>query len=94
VNHREKVAANLQAIPEKKRESKVTRTLLGMGMVAVAGVIAKYKPDWPWQVPVFSGALGLLAASGEILLHPFKLLVAGILDIVDALKGSKSDDAR
>ena len=87
MTHRDKVTANLQSIPPKKLESKIRKTVWGVALLALAGVIARYRPDWPWQVPVILGAFGLLLASGEILLHPFKLMVGGIRDVVDALKG-------
>jgi hypothetical protein len=87
MTYRAKVTANLKAIPPKKRESKIRKTVWGVGLAILAGVIAKYRPDWPWQVPVVTGAFGMLLASGEILMHPFKLIVAGIRDVVNALKG-------
>ena len=94
MTYREKVTANLNAIPPKKRESKIAKTIYGVALVGLAGLIAWKRPDWPWQIPIISLSFGLLLSSGEILLHPFKLIVAGIRDVVDALKGSKSDDTR
>lgn len=87
MTHRGKITQDLHRIPPKKLESKIRKTIWGIGLLVLSGVVARFRPDWPWQVPVILGSFGLLLASGEILLHPFKLIVGGIRDVVDALKG-------
>lgn len=87
MTHKAKVTANLKAIPPEKLEKKKRHTFWGCVAVVCAALIAKFLPAAPWWVPVGFLCVGLVAASGEILLHPLKLLVAILRD--KAAKGGE-----
>lgn len=76
----------LKAIPDHRWQDKVRKTLTGIAFVAFAGAGAQW---WGWSQQWVTGLaiFGGVVMSGEVVLLPFKLLVAIIADGVAKAKG-------
>ncbi len=85
------VGAKLREIPPEKLRVKIVRTIIGL-ILAVVGVGAHVIwPKLPDLVAFGTFGFGLVTASGELLMHPFKLFTARIGDLMDAIRGKRRD---
>lgn len=76
----------LTSIPPEKLGTKIKKTVAGVFLAAL-GIAATKWFGAPWWVAVGSGLLGATVWSGEIVLTPFKLLGAVVVDLYKRLKG-------
>jgi dipeptide/tripeptide permease len=95
------VTEKFQAIPPEKKKSKVLSTAVGIAFAALGVylvVVAVRLADKSGDIPMTMLIIGLVlavfggvVASGEIVLHPIKLLIAQYRDYVLAKKGERSE---
>jgi len=76
----------LKAIPEKRWQDKMRKTLTGLVFVCLAVCGAQFW-EWSQQWVIGLAIFGGVVMSGEVVLLPFKMLVAIIADGVAKAKG-------
>lgn len=81
-----------KSIPPAAKRQKNYSTAIGVGIMAFGWFAKSQWPDLPTMVAFGTTAFGAVMVSGEYFRLPWKLFVAAIRDLVNAVKGQKSTE--
>ncbi len=85
----EATRAAFKAIPRERKLRKIERTFWGFG-IAGCGIAAVKLFAAPYYVGLVVVTFGGVICSGEVVLHPFKLFFASLIDLFAKFQRAKN----
>lgn len=86
----ERVKAKFAAMPSEKLGDKIVRTVIGAVICAFGWLAKSQWPNLPDLVAYGTAVFGGVVIAGEVISYPFKLFVAMLRDVLDAVRGKNS----
>lgn len=91
MKHTGAVIDAFKSIPPDAKKKKNYSSAIGVGIMAFGWFAKNQWPDLPTMVAFGTTAFGAVMFSGEYFRLPWRLFVAAIRDLVNAVKGQKAE---
>lgn len=86
-SHREQLREEFSKVPKHRFAQMVQRTFWGLLVAACGPALHLWIVDLPWWIIVGFVAVGMVTASGQLMMAPVRFVLASLKDLLATVRG-------